>query len=179
MPDDGYTLTRHDGERTVAMLDEIAEVYVPAYAEPPYEPHPMFSREEFIPRTTRQTTRKGFTLIGVRKGDGELVGFSFGLHFVAGSWWRDVSGSAPPQEIVDAAKFSVIELVVAAPHRGRGLARRLLGALLDGRPEQYAMLLAQPDSHARTIYAHWGWKQVAVVQSYPGGDIDDVLVLSL
>lgn len=47
------------------------------------------------------------------------------------SRWRDVSGSTSPSEVVNAAKFSVIELVVAAPHRGRGLA----GRPLDGRPE--------------------------------------------
>ncbi|WP_433227723.1 GNAT family N-acetyltransferase [Actinomadura formosensis] len=142
MPDgDGYTLARHNGEQAVAMLDEVARVYVPAYAEPPYEPHPMFSRVEFTARTTRQAAREGFTLIAARTGEGELAGFSFGLPFAAGRWWRDVSGSTPPPEVVNAAKFSVIELVVAAPHRGRGLAGRLLDALLDGRPEQYAMLL--------------------------------------
>lgn len=176
---DDHTLTRLNGERAVAMLDEIAEVYVPAYAEPPYEPHPMFSREEFTARTTRQAAREDFTLITARTSDGDLAGFSFGLPFGAGRWWRDVSGSTPPPEIVNATKFSVIELVVATPHRGRGLARRLLDTLLDGRPEQYAMLLAQPDTPAHKIYDHWGWTQVAKVQSHPGGDIDDALILKL
>lgn len=180
MPDgNDYTLTRHNGEQAVAILDEVADIYVPAYAEPPYEPHPMFSREEFTARTTRQAAREGFTIITVRTSDAALAGFSFGLPFAAGRWWRDISGSTPPPEIVNATKFSVIELVVAPPHRGRGLARRLLDTLLDGRPEQYAMLLAQPGTPAHEIYDHWGWVQVAKVQSHPGGETDDALMVEL
>ncbi|MBO2448368.1 GNAT family N-acetyltransferase [Actinomadura barringtoniae] len=180
MPDENqYALTRLNGSDALLLLDEVAEIYVPAYAEPPYEPHPMFSREAFVERTTRQANRDGFVLVAARSHAGELAGFSFGLPFGAGRWWRDVSGSTPPEEVVSASKFSVIELVVAAEHRGRGLARRLLNELLEGRPEQYAMLLAQPDAPARAMYDRWGWTEVAKVQSQPGADIDDALVLKL
>ncbi|WP_051468749.1 GNAT family N-acetyltransferase [Actinomadura oligospora] len=174
-----YTFTKHDGSATLAMLDEIATVYVPAYADPPYKPHPMFSLEGFTERTTSQAKRDGFSLIAARSPDGDLAGFSFGLPFEAGRWWRDASGSMPPAEVVQAPKFAVIELVVASPHRGRGLAHRLINTLLEDRPEPYATLLANTDAPARRMYERWGWNKVADVQSYPGADKDDALILRL
>lgn len=174
-----YTLSRHDGQKTISMLNEIADVYVPAYQEPPYEPHSMFSRESFLERTARQASRDGFQLVAARTIENRLVGFSFGLPFESSRWWRDVSGSTPPPEIVTASKFAVIELVVESSHRGQGLARRLLDSLLEGRAEKYAMLLAEPGTRARDMYARWGWEQVAQVQSQPGAEIDDVLVQRL
>lgn len=161
------------------MLDEIADLYVPAYAEPPYTPHPMFSRESFIERTTRQAADPGFILVTARTPTAVLAGFSFGLPFEAGKWWRDVSGSVPPPDIAAAPKFAVIELVVAQAHRGRHLAHRLINALLEERPEQYAMLLAEPGTPAHQMYARWGWTAAAKVQSQPGADTDDALVLRL
>lgn len=174
-----YTFTKHDGPATLAMLDEIADVYVPAYAEPPYKPHPMFSREGFTDRTTDQAKRDGFSLVAARTHEGSLAGFSFGLPFEAGRWWHDASGSMPPAEVVQAPEFAVIELVVASPHRGQGLAHRLINALLEERPEPYATLLANSGAPARRMYERWGWNKVSNVQSYPGADIDEALILSL
>ncbi|XVQ15116.1 N-acetyltransferase family protein [Spirillospora sp. CA-255316] len=163
----GYTLTRHDGKDTMAMLEEVTAIYLPAYAEPPYNGQPLYSREKFTERTTAQAQDPQFRLIAARTREGELAGFSFGLPFGVGRWWHDVSGSKPDPGIVEAPKFSVIELVVAAAHRGQGLARRLMDALLDGRPEAYAMLLAHPEARARAIYDRWGWTEVAKVQTGP------------
>ncbi|MFC9971481.1 GNAT family N-acetyltransferase [Spirillospora sp. NPDC127200] len=180
MPDGvSHTLNRHDGQQARDMLGQLADLYVPAYAEPPYKPHPMFSREAFLERTTRQTHRDGFTLITAHAAAQQLAGFAFGFTLAPGRWWRDVSGSTPPADIVNASKFAVVELVIAPPHRDQGLARRILNALLDGRPEQHAVLLAQPDTPARVIYAHWGWTEIAKVQSQPNAETDDALTLKL
>jgi GNAT superfamily N-acetyltransferase len=175
----GYTLHRHDGQETLTMLEEIASIYLPAYSEPPYNSQPLYSREKFAERTTAQAQDPEFTLIAARAQQGELAGFSFGLPFGAGRWWHDVSGSKPTPEIVEASKFSVIELVVATAHRGQGIAHRLIDALLDGRRDDYAMLLAHPEARARRMYERWGWSEVAKVQTRVDTDPADALVLKL
>jgi GNAT superfamily N-acetyltransferase len=180
MSNGAITLTRHNGAQTLPMLEELSDVYVPAYSQPPYNPNDsIHSRAAFIERTTRQASDPGFVLIAARSSAGALVGLAFGLPFEEDRWWYDVSGSTPPDEIRKAVKFAVIELVVASEFRGQGLSTRLMDALLDGRPEPFAMLLSEPNASARAIYDRWGWRPVSQVQSGADTGVDDVLVLNL
>lgn len=64
--------------------------------------------------------------------------------------------------------FAVIDLAVLPAHRGHGLARRLLDALLRDRPEQRATLATSPNKTGiQQMYERWGWHCVGRV---PGGE---------
>ncbi|WP_428963051.1 GNAT family N-acetyltransferase [Micromonospora fluostatini] len=162
----GIHLRRHEGYDAGSTITAIADLYEMVYAEPPYDGGPLFTRQRFLQRTNRQVQSPGFSLI-TADADRVLVGFAFGLPFREGSWWAGTSTPQPPAELVASAKFAVIELVVHPARRGRGLGRALLAALLDRRPEHYAILLAEPTAPARQIYGRWGWQQVADVQPAP------------
>lgn len=176
MPNGEYSIHRGAGESALENIDEITSLYSEVYAEPPYNSAPLYSRETFLSRTTRQSARDGFTIITARGASGELVGFSFGLPFPAGRWWSG-NASPPPADVLGADKFAVIELVVAAKWRGHGVGGRLLRELLSDRPEKLAMLTADPSAPARQIYTHWGWEQVGTAQHAEDAPIMDQLIL--
>jgi hypothetical protein len=170
----GVTLTRLDGAEAVEFLDECADLYVRVYAEPPYNSAPKFSRDRFLSRTRRQTVSSGFTMLTARKGD-LLIGFAFGFSMSAGSWWANTS--LPASEVLDAAKFAVIELVVDRQQRGCGLGTALLTVLLEERPEPYATLAAVIGSRSQAYgwYLRSGWRKVGEFRAEP--PFSDTLLL--
>ena len=102
--------------------------------------------------------------------------FRSGLPFEAGRWWAG-NASSPPIEILEVRKFAVIELIVDANWRGRGIGGELLSDLLEDRTEKYAVLTADPEAAARKIYAHWGWEQIGTAQHTDDAPTMDQLVL--
>ncbi|TNY34528.1 GNAT family N-acetyltransferase [Thermomonospora catenispora] len=138
----------------------------------PYHAAPTFSRGRFPVRTRRQTASPGFTLLAARR-EGALVGFAFGLPMAPGSWWANAS--PPPAEVLNAAKFAVIELVVARRWRRRGLGGELLRTLSKGRPEPYATLAAVIGSPAHAWYLRSGWRKVGEFRVEP--PFSDALLL--
>lgn len=165
-------LTHLDGAEAAEFLDECAGLYVQVYAEPPYDSAPKFSRDRFLSRTRRQTTSSGFTMVTARQ-DGLLVGFAFGFSMPPGSWWANAS--LPAAEVLDAAKFAVVELVVDRRHRGHGLGTTLLGMLLEKRPEPYTTLAAVIGAHAYDWYLRSGWCKVSEFRAEP--PFSDALLL--
>ncbi|GLZ08738.1 hypothetical protein Acsp03_62040 [Actinomadura sp. NBRC 104412] len=163
----------HGGEAP-QMLDELAGVYVPVYAEPPYNSAPKFSRRRFEDRTRSQMRAPGFRLVTARDG-GRLVGFAFGFTMPAGSWWGNAS--APPGEVLQERKFAVIELILDREHRGRGTGGALLDKLLEGRAERWATLAAVIGADAYAWYLRRGWRKVAEFRAEP--PYSDALVLDL
>ncbi|MGH2599866.1 MAG: GNAT family N-acetyltransferase [Dehalococcoidia bacterium] len=159
-----------------ALFDQLRDVYAEVYAEPPYEKNED-DVAEFHNRYDQQVVRSGFTVI-MATVDDELAGFSYGLSFEAGKWWRGAIVE-PPDEIRNATKFAVVELVLRKPYRGHGLGRRMMNELLRDRPEEYAILLSNPKAPARRVYDRWGWQQVGTVRSYPTWPASDALVLPL
>lgn len=169
---------RGGGDDVVRLIGPIADLYEAAYAEPPYGGGPLFSRERFLERTGRQRHNDGFEIVTAHDGD-ELAGFAFGFTFPPGRWWGGATTPDPPIEVVDNSTFAVIELVVGPTWRGHGVARTLMDALLNGRPEPQAMLLSEPDAPARQIYKHWGWVHVADVRPADDAPAMHALVKSL
>src|SRR5215467_11739376 len=105
----GIVFERHHGEHSLTVLEDIADLYSEIHEQEPYD-DPIFSRESFIARTSRQAEKTGFELLTARK-DNELAGFSFGYTMPAGGWWEDAT---PPQHnVLGSSKFAVIELDVA------------------------------------------------------------------
>jgi GNAT superfamily N-acetyltransferase len=159
---DDYRLDRLGENDLDTVFDEVAALYVVAYDEPQI-PGTVVHIDEFTQRTHEQATRQGFTLITARHINGTLVGFSFGFRFEPGQWWRD--SPPPPTDLLDQAKFAIIELVVREDSRGQGLSRRLIQAVTEARPESIATLWSDPKDLARSIYDHWGWTQVSLTDA--------------
>lgn len=158
----------------VKQLDELADLYVKVYAEPPYNGGPKYTRQAFLVRTKEQLARPGFTLITARQA-GALVGFSFGFQMSPYGWWANTTDA--PREILRALKFAVIELLVDSSYRGSGIGHALAGQLLDDRSEEYATLATRRDAAAHAMYVRWGWRVVGRFTTGP--PYSDAMVLSL
>lgn len=167
-------LRADDGRAALDLLDELADLYVQVYAEPPYDSARKYSRARFVQRTRQQAVASGFTLITAWRSDA-LVGFAFGFAMPPGTWWGNAS--SPPPEVLEAPKVAVIELIVSKAERGRGIGRALLDALLGDRPERYATLAAVLGADAYDMYLRWGWQKAGEFRAEP--PFSDALVLPL
>jgi len=152
-------LQRYDGGSAAAMMDTLADIYEAEYAEAPYQGNPVFSREAFTERTGRQVHEHGFTLLSGSVDD-EPVGYTFGYSHAPGRWLPGPCNPPPPEALIQAPRFFVVELIIRRPFRRRGYARQLMDNLLSDRAEPYAVLTAEPDAPARSIYPRWGWYEV-------------------
>lgn len=173
-----FDLKRHTGADAASVAEDLTDLYVIVYSEPPYYGESIYSRDAYLERTRKQATRDGFTVITAHADD-QLAGFSFGYPFGPGRWWGGIVEPDPPAELVEPDKFAVIELVVAPPFRGRGLSSTLIRELLAGRPEPHATLLVHPDAPARQIYPRWGWRQIGTNRPTPDAPVDHIMVLDL
>lgn len=165
-------LRRHDSG--AAPIDHLGDVYADARAEPPYDSDPRWRRSAFVDRITAQANDPGFTLITAHAGD-EMVGFAYGRPVAPGRWFE--GDTMPPEEILAASKFAVVELNVRQSWRNRGIGRALLDELLKDRPEQYAMLSTLPGLTAHKMYQRWGWREVST--TLPDTDLPPWRTLAL
>lgn len=164
-------LTREEGAQRSA---EFAELYREVYAEPPYhegEEHVA----AFLERFADESRGLGFSLV-VAETDGELLGYAYGLSFEPDQWWDDADPQ--PAEVRSHPKFAIMEFVVRKQHRGQGIGRALMSALLTDRTEPFATLCANPAAPARQIYRHWGWRHVGRAHP-PDIATMDILIRSL
>jgi GNAT superfamily N-acetyltransferase len=171
------TYTGGGGPLILTHLDQVTDLFL-ANRDDEAAASALYTRESFIERTTRQAARPGFACVLATDTDARLIGFAFGFTFAAGNWWAG-NPQLPPDEILREPKFAVIELNVAADHRGHGIGRRLMDELLDGRSEPYAVLTSIPDTPARATYDRWGWQQIGTAQHSPDAPVMDQLVLPL
>ncbi|MGW0810705.1 N-acetyltransferase family protein [Nonomuraea sp. NPDC002799] len=174
----GLVLRHMTGEHAKAVLEApYVDIYLNIRSEPPYNAGQLYSRERFIERTRAQTDLPGFELVAAEI-DGEPVGFAFGFTMAAGRWWGG-DATPPPAAVLDAPKLAVVELDLLAAHRGQGLGKRLLAALLDGRTELCATLLSRPDTLAHAMYQRWGWTIVGTVRPAPEAVVTDAMMIRL
>jgi ribosomal protein S18 acetylase RimI-like enzyme len=171
-------LRRGGGDLTLSELDDITNLYLAIRAEPPYNSAPLYTREAFLTRTTKQAGSDGFEIVIAQSPADGLVGFAFGLPFAEDVWWTG-PGTTPPSDLLTARKFAVIELNVRPDYRHHGLGTKLLTELLDGRDEPYAILTTRGDTAARRLYERLGWEQTGTVRHMPGGTVFDQLALKL
>jgi len=164
---------RHNSTQTLALLDELTEVYAEIHSGSPEYDYPLYRRDQFISRTKDQVAREGFELVTVH-ADGQLAGFSFGLPFASGHWWANTT--TPSADFLNAAKFAVIELDVRQKYRGQGWGRALLDKLLAERHEDFATLAAVRGGTAQAMYERWGWYSAG---AFNGEPVMDVMVLPL
>lgn len=134
---------------TEPLRTEIVELYAHCFADPPWSEGP----DEVAAHAARipgWRDRDGFTGLQVRDGRGRLVAAAYG-------WFGrpEVDGTPMPGVDHDWA-FHVVDLMVHAAARRRGLGRVLLDRLAgDRRP---AVLVTHPGSGARRLYEAAGWR---------------------
>ncbi|GAA4725929.1 GNAT family N-acetyltransferase [Phytohabitans rumicis] len=154
----GIELRHHNVITAARLIGEIADVYADARAEPPYDSDPRWQRPAFVSRFSQQANDPEIALVAAY-ADTEMVGFAYGRPIAPGRWFE--GDTAPPDDILAATKFAVVELNVCQSWRRRGIGRALLDELLRDRPEQYAMLSTLPGLKAHQMYERMGWRHVA------------------
>jgi ribosomal protein S18 acetylase RimI-like enzyme len=173
---------RLSGDEAGALLDELSPVFAEVYSEPPY----LMGDEElalFRDRFQTQRNQQGFSLVTARAGAG-LIGFVFGVTLLpTTTWWSRLLSPLPPDLTAEwpGRTFAMIELVVLAPWRRRGIARTMHDILLSDRTEERATLTARPEAAAaQAAYASWGWQKVGhKTNPLPGNPLYDILVKPL
>ncbi|MEV5610913.1 GNAT family N-acetyltransferase [Streptomyces sp. NPDC052225] len=149
-----------DGDR-----EELADLYVTAYEEPPGEEYR--NREKFLDRLAQDVQRPGFDMVAADDAgadDDAPAGMAYGypLHR-DGSWWQGFVGVLPDeveQFTASGKVFAVAELMVLPHHRRRGIGGRLLERLLAADDAELAVTLADPaDTVARAALQAWGWRR--------------------
>lgn len=164
-------LRRAGPEPFVEVLDTVIEIYTEAMNPP---------REQLAGRRSimqNHATYPDFTCILAEHRNDGIVGFAYGFHGGPGQWWHDVVRRALAERAGERAalewlgdSFEVAEIHIRPAHQNRGLGRRLLRTLVEGRPERSAVLSThdQPTA-ARHLYAELGFVDLLPAFVFPGG----------
>ena len=174
-------LSYQSGSDVARIAPELGELYAEVYAEPPYEWGAEHVRL-FLERLEALRHEPGFALLTAEAD--QLVGFVLGVTLLTNtSWWSDLVAPLPPDvtEEWPGRTFAVLELLVRAGWRGRGVGRALHHRLLSGRHEERATLTALPEAKpAQAAYARWGWQRIGQRRNpLPGSPVFDILLKRL
>ncbi|WP_405769491.1 GNAT family N-acetyltransferase [Streptomyces sp. NBC_01538] len=166
--------------------EELADLYVAAYQEPPGEEYR--NRERFLARLAEDVQRPGFDMVVADDQDGEDdepagVAYGYPLHR-DGSWWRGFVGVVPDEveELTASGKvFVIAESMVLPEHRRRGIGGRLHQRLLTGASaaELAVVLLGPTGTEAQAAFRAWGWDELGELRPDAGGSVFRVLTRAL
>jgi ribosomal protein S18 acetylase RimI-like enzyme len=109
-------------------------------------------------------------------GPGQIIGFSYGFRGGSGQWWHDVVATAlaarSGRQLAAAWLTDSLEIAEVHVHpdfHGRGIGRRLVLGLAEGRPERTAVLSTQDaESRARRLYRGLGFADLLTGYCFPG-----------
>ncbi len=171
-----------DGSQALECLDELRELYLDVYADPPYE----WGAEHanlFVERFQGQAKADGFALVEARHGT-ELVGIAFGVTLQPSTpWWQNLLEPLPVAVTTErpGRTFAVVELLVRTAWHRQHIAQAMHDLLLRNRTEERATLTVFPAAiPAQQAYAKWGWHRVAQKRNpLPGSPVFDVMVKDL
>ncbi|MFD5702928.1 GNAT family N-acetyltransferase [Streptomyces lasiicapitis] len=171
-----------DGSQAARGESAFRLVYAEVFAEPPYS-----EGEEDVTATFRrfrsQTGKSAFRGAVARTHDGEPVGIAYGYPLSAKTrWWNQLTTSVPDDMRREDGRrtFGLMELAVRAPWRGRGIARRLHDAVLDGSEAERVLINVHPESKAAlAAYRAWGYQKVGEAQPWADAAPHDVMLLDL
>jgi ribosomal protein S18 acetylase RimI-like enzyme len=164
-------LRRAGPEGFNAELNTVIDLYTAAM-RPPVD---QLKGRQSIMRN--HATFPDFTCLFAQTPDGTVVGFGYGFHGMPGQWWHDVVRRAledragPPAAagwFGDA--LEIAEIHVHPGYQGKGVGRRLVQGLCEGRPESTAVLSThdQPTA-ARHLYQRLGFVDLISMFVFPGG----------
>ncbi|WP_158581431.1 GNAT family N-acetyltransferase [Actinomadura spongiicola] len=154
-------MERLDGQRAMAISEQIIDLYHRCYSRPPWSETPQ-QLSDYPGKLADATARPGFTAITVMDTE-QLVGMTYG--WPTRNVRHDdrmeravVSAFGPDRadELIGGA-FAVAELFVDPDAQGRGIGRRLMENIVDGRDAAWLVTHAQaPAAH---LYRSLGWKE--------------------
>ncbi|MCS0634126.1 GNAT family N-acetyltransferase [Streptomyces sp. LP05-1] len=150
----------HDAaELRPLLLDVYAEVYAEAAATDPFA-----SVDRFAQGLDGWSRHPGWTCTVGYDGD-QAVGYAYGAPLPPDAkWWGGLLTDVPADIIKETGTrtYALSELMVRAPWRKTGTARRLHDALLTPRTEERATLLVDREHpKVRALYESWGWTTLA------------------
>lgn len=125
----------------------------------------------------RHAGNPAFRVVVARDEPQHIVAFAYGFHGAAGQWWHDVVRSAithragaPATASWLADAMEIAEVHVHPDHQARGIGRRMVLTLTDGRPERTALLSTRDaQSPARRLYRSLGFVDLLTAFQFPGG----------
>ena len=169
------TTARALGRRKITreLRADLARVYLAAYGDKTL-PESHLDAENFAEVTLRRHARRsGFKLV-VSLTDDIVSGYAYGFTGRRGQFWSDWLAATVPPDIAQTwvgDHFELVDMVVDPAFRGRGVAGVLHDELMDGLPQERALLATIPgDGAAPRLYESRGWQVVA-----PGIDGDKAL----
>ena len=160
---EGYTIARLGPQALLGdLVGEVVDVWASAHGLPAASA----TRREFGgERLPRHAARAGFRFVGAFASDRRLVGFVYGYTGAPGQWWYDKVAAALDSEAaaewLDPPHFEFTELAVTPAYQQRGVGSRLHDEVLDGLPQERALLSALADNtRVIAFYEHRGWRVV-------------------
>ena len=166
---DIFELNRTDFLSTVG---EFLGIYAAAMGA---EPGELPTRQVIMERHARSPE---FRALAVSSGEpAHIVAFTYGFRGVAGQWWHDVvrgaiaagSGAAVASDWLDSV-MEIAEVHVHPAYQARGIGRRMVLALTEGRGERTAVLSTRDaQTPARKLYYSLGFADLLTDFLFPGG----------
>jgi hypothetical protein len=174
------TLHHIRAERYPEVRQLLLDVYAEIYAA---EDEAFHDISRFAERADVYAALEGWEAVIGRTSDGEVTGYAFGATLPpASGWWRSAATPLPDDFTREDGRrtLAVFEVMVRAPWRGTGEAKRLHEALLADRPECRATLLvdASHDS-VRRRYEEWGYAAVGDQRPFDDAPVYTMMVRAL
>ncbi|MFC4035276.1 GNAT family N-acetyltransferase [Streptomyces polygonati] len=151
-----------------AILDIHADAYAELRDDPFVQRFPWF--------VDHWGGNPGFACV-IAYDEDEAVGFAYGAPATPGrEWWREHLDPAPERD----RTFSFSEMAVRVGWRKIGAGKRLADALMEGRDEDLAVLLVDPDHpRVRALYESWGYRKVGDRRPFPDSPTYAVMLAEL
>ena len=154
-------------EEARARRDELMELWLRAFAGPPYHVGP-----EELPRVgglfDRHTEVPGFRLVAALHRGG-VVGFAYGFPRRPGEpWTEEVAASLPRRRrgwLRDA--FGFVEIAVDPAFQGLGVGSTLHDRLLGSAGQGRAVLTVHAEAPAVGFYRRRGWRELGRLRASP------------
>lgn len=150
---------RVDAARFLAATPALVEVYRAAFCAPPWN-EPEERALAFANRLVEDCAREGSVAVWVRSG-AAVAGFAYGYTTTSpfpdsGVYRRLREGLGTGVDPL-VGGFEVVELAVRPEHRGGGVGRSLLSAVVGDRPAWLVTSAKMPS--AVGFYEHVGWRR--------------------
>jgi len=139
------------------------------------EPEELPTRQSIM---ERHAGNPGFRALAVTAaGQSRVIAFTYGFTGLPGQWWHDVvrsgleasSGSTAAAQWLDDV-MEIAEVHVHPDYQARGIGRRMVVSLTDGRRERAALLSTRDaPTPARRLYRSLGFADLLTGFRFPGG----------
>lgn len=171
---------RHYGRADAAAIRELLlDVHDEVYEG---SDDPLAGRDAFARFVDSWSARSGFACVVAYDGE-QPVGYAYGAPLsTATTWWDKVTPALPEPFTAELGTrtFALSELMVRAPWRGTGAARRIHDELLASRGEERVTLLVHKEhGKVRALYEGWGYRTVGETVPFEGAPELCAMVLDL